>query len=96
MNTNQFDRLLGFLRRLDEAKIKYQLQNHREGALTVVAFAPGEYWEIDFLAEGSVEVERFRSDGRVHNESVLEELFALWAEPETSEMVNEHEAIAGK
>jgi hypothetical protein len=96
MNINQFDRLVAFLRRLDSAKISYRLQNYREGALSVLAHAPGEYWEIDFLADGSVEIERFRSDGRVHDDTMLEDLFALWAEPETTDTVNEHDVIARK
>src|SRR5436190_947768 len=81
-------------RRLDKARIRYWLQNSREGALSVLAHAPGEYWEIDFLEDGTVDVERFRSDGRIHDETMLEELFALWAEPETPEVVKEHDAIA--
>jgi hypothetical protein len=94
MKGNPFDRLLAFLQRLDKAKISYRLQNNREGALSVLAFAPGEYWEIDFLEDGTVDVERFRSDGRIHDETMLEELFAAWAEPETPEAVKERDAIA--
>ncbi|HYT95634.1 MAG TPA: hypothetical protein VEL76_43345 [Gemmataceae bacterium] len=84
--TTPFDRLLAFLERLDNARISYQLKNDREGALSVLAFAPGEYWEIDFLEDGTVDVERFRSEGRIHDETMLEELFTLWAEPETTEL----------
>jgi hypothetical protein len=85
MNTDPFDRLLTFLQRLDKAGIKYWLQNRREGAVSVLAHAPGEYWEIDFLDDGTVDVQRFRSDGRLGDETVLEDLFALWGEMELSE-----------
>ena len=49
----------------------------------IIAFAPGEYWEIEFLEEGDVEIERYRSNGHIDDESVLEELFALWSEEDT-------------
>ena len=94
MNTDPFDRLLRFLQSLVKAKITYRLQNYREGALSVLARAPGEYWEIDFLEDGTVDIERFRSDGEIHDVPMLKELFALWAEPETPEAVKERDAIA--
>jgi hypothetical protein len=96
MNANPFDRLLAFLERLDKARISYRLEHQREGALRVLAHAPGEYWEIDFLNDGTVDIERFRSDGGIYDEPVLEELFALWAEPETPEAVKERDSIARK
>ncbi len=83
MKANQFDKLQTFLERLEEAKIHYQLMHTRDEAVTVLAYAPGEYWEIDFLADGEIEVERYRSNGHLDGESVLQELFALWSEPET-------------
>ncbi|MBY0523910.1 MAG: hypothetical protein K2R98_10960 [Gemmataceae bacterium] len=91
-----FDQMLALLQRLDEAKISYRLQNSREGAVSVLAFAPGEYWEIDFLADDSMDIERFRSDGRIHDATMLEELFALWSEPESTDAVIENDAIARK
>ena len=36
---------------------------------------PGEKWEIEFFAEGHVEVERYRSDGQVGGDEMLETLF---------------------
>jgi hypothetical protein len=80
MTLNPFGKLLAFLERLDAAKIPYRLDHSRVDAVMVVAFAPGEYWEIEFLQDGSIDVERFRSDGEIHGESILEELFSLWSE----------------
>jgi hypothetical protein len=93
MKTELFDRILAFLQRLDKAKISYRIQNYREGALSVLARAPGEYWEIDFLQDGTVDIERFRSNGEIHDEAMLEDLFALWAEPENPEGVKERDSI---
>lgn len=84
MKGDQFGRLLAFLERLDQAKVPYTMRHSREDAVMVVAYAPGQYWEVDFLADGDIEIERYRSNGHIDDESVLEELFALWAEPETT------------
>jgi hypothetical protein len=80
---NQFRKLLALLERLDEAKIPYQLRHSRDDALMVIAFAPGQYWEIEFIEDGEIEIERFRSDGHIDDASVLEELFALWSDEES-------------
>jgi hypothetical protein len=36
---------------------------------------PGERWEIDLLRDGSIEIEVCKSDGTIHGEPRLEELF---------------------
>ena len=35
---------------------------------------PGKRWEVEFLDDGTVEAEVFRSDGAIHNSSPLDEL----------------------
>jgi hypothetical protein len=49
----------------------------------IVAFAPGEYWEIEFLDDGAIDIERYRSNGRILDENALEELFKLCSDEET-------------
>ncbi len=66
--------LLSFLNDLREAKINYRLQHQREEAIMVEVAVPGERWEIEFLEDGSVEAEVFRSDGQILDASVLDEL----------------------
>jgi hypothetical protein len=80
MKDNQFNRLLALLERLDKAKLSYQLSHSRENAIMVIAYAPGEYWEIEFLDDGEIDIERYRSNGSIADESVMEEFFALWSE----------------
>lgn len=96
MQTNQFNRLLAFLERLAQAKISYQLKHSRDDALMIVVYAPGEYWEIEFVADGDIDIERYRSNGRVEDDSVLEELFALWSHDENSstQAVSQDVAVA--
>ena len=72
---NSPEKLSRLLGRLREAKIHHQLRDTREGAVSVDVAVPGERWEIDFLEDGSVEVEVFRSDGTIDGEPKLAELF---------------------
>src|SRR5207245_1110903 len=76
MNQDKFSRLLEFLRKLDGAKIAYTLRHSRENAIMVTINIPGERWEVEFLEDDEIEVERFRSNGHIDDESVLDELFA--------------------
>lgn len=68
--------LTSFLDRLDEADIHYTLSSCKEGAITVGVTVPdGEHWEIEFMNDGDVEVEIFKSEGEIHDADMLEELF---------------------
>ena len=81
MKPDRFDKLLGFIRRLEEAKIYHQVASNRDDAISVVVTVPGQRWEIDFLADGDIDVERFVSTGQIDDESALEELFEKFSEP---------------
>ena len=67
-------RLLSFLNELRKGKIHYRLDQHRDDAIMVEVAVPGERWEVEFLDDGSVEAEVFRSDGTIHGSSALEDL----------------------
>jgi hypothetical protein len=67
--------LTTFLRRLDAFRISYRLDRVRDATMVVVA-VPGERWEVEFMDEGGVEVEMFRSDGTMADASALGALFA--------------------
>jgi len=82
MKENQFSNFLALLERLDQAKITYSLEHSRDDAVMVTVVCPGEYWEIEFLEDGHVDIERYRSDGRIHDESALGELFQLCSDEE--------------
>jgi hypothetical protein len=72
--------LSGFLERLQAANIFHRIRDTRDEAISVDVAVPGERWEIDFLNDGSVEVEIFRSDGTIGNESLLDDLFERFAD----------------
>jgi hypothetical protein len=75
------------LKQLDQANLHYTLASYREDAIMVLVTVPGERWEIEFLGDGSVEVERFRSHGEICGEEVLQELFTKYADREQTEVV---------
>jgi hypothetical protein len=43
----------------------------------VAVAVPGKRWEIEFIDDGSIEVEVFRSDGRIGDRAEIEQLFEL-------------------
>ena len=54
--------LYSFLDTLDARGISYRLDRFRTSVAVLVA-TPGDRWEIEFFEDGSVEVERFESQG---------------------------------
>lgn len=81
MKQNPFMNLMAFLDKLETHDIPHTLTRVREEALLVNVAIPGERWEIEFLTDGSVEIERFCSSGDITDESSLAELFARYSEP---------------
>ena len=75
-----FTKMMNFLDRLEGCGIAYTLTRAREEALMVSVTVPGERWEVEFLCDGSVEVERFRSKGEIEDEATLGELFTRYTE----------------
>lgn len=69
--------LLDFLDRLERHGISYRLERNRSEAIMVLIAVPGERWEVEFMDDGHVEVERFRSDGTITDEDTLDSLFAV-------------------
>ncbi|MEX2212818.1 MAG: hypothetical protein WD768_01735 [Phycisphaeraceae bacterium] len=74
------DSLYLLLDRLARAKIHHVIRHDREGAVSIDVTVPGERWEIDVLEDGSVEVEVFKSDGEIHPQSKLKDLFTRFSD----------------
>lgn len=66
--------LIGFLNKLESAKIYYKLNKVRDEAIMVEVAVPGQRWEIEFMDDGTVEVEKFVSDGDYYDGQELEVL----------------------
>ena len=77
---NAFQQLLDFLLRLEQARIHYSLAHFRAETVAVEVVVPGERWEIEFFADGAVEVEVFSSVGpngiELQGPEAIERLFA--------------------
>ena len=68
-----FKNLLEFLQVLEDKGIYFKL-NHVRNSILVEIAVPGERWEVEFMDDGTVEVEKFISEGIIHNEEVLKDL----------------------
>lgn len=73
-------KLFEFIDRLRAEKIAFSLTSVREGAIMVQIAVPGERWEVEFFANGDVEVEKFRSSGEITGETTMKELFERFAD----------------
>jgi hypothetical protein len=80
MKTPPVPKLMEFLDRLKGSRIHYNLGHHRDNAIMVQIAVPGERWEVEFFRDGSVEIERFKSDGSIFGEEHLEELFRKYSD----------------
>lgn len=76
MSNNIFSKLMAFLDNLEQANISYTLARNRDEAIMITVVVPGEHWEVEFLTDGSVEVEKFTSDGEIYGEEAFDELLA--------------------
>jgi hypothetical protein len=72
--------IISFISSLDKAKINYTIEYNRNDAISILAVVPGERWEIDFVSNGTVEVEIFKSDGELYDNSMLNNLFEKFSD----------------
>ena len=68
--------LLLFLQKLELHKIHYTIEHNRDEYIMVLVAIPGERWEVEFDAEGNIEIEVFKnSTGVYSDEHMLDKLF---------------------
>lgn len=58
------------------------MAHHRDAAIMVTVAVPGERWEVEFLSDGAVEIEKFISNGELAGKEALSKLFAHYSEQE--------------
>ncbi len=80
MKSSIFDKLILFLQNLEQQKISYTIMHHRDESIMVSVAVPGERWEIEFLNNGSIEVEKFISNGDIQGQEAIDELFTRYLE----------------
>ena len=55
--------LFEWIRRLQAAKIHFTMTTVRDGAVMLEVSVPGQHWEIEFFPDGTIEIERYVSQG---------------------------------
>jgi len=80
MRDNQLGKVLELVSRLRQAKIDYKLAHNQEDAITIEVAVPGQHWEIDCYADGTTDVEIFKSDGTIGDKTALDELFRRFSD----------------
>lgn len=94
MTMNSLKKMLDFLNKLDEYGIGYSMEHNREDTLTIFIAVPGERWEVEFHADGEVEVEVFYSGAEqddLEGEEALERLFSDYDEEDEQDEDDEDE-----
>ncbi len=71
--------LIDFLNDLEENSIHYELTKVRHSIMVKIA-VPGERWEVEFFEDGSVEIEKFISEGIIRDNKELKELFEKFSD----------------
>lgn len=69
-------KIINFLNKLEEKSIFYKLDKVRKDAIMVEVVVPGERWEIEFLEDGTINIEKFIGDGDMYDAKELEALFS--------------------
>ncbi|BAY66126.1 hypothetical protein NIES22_62390 [Calothrix brevissima NIES-22] len=82
MKSSIFDKLILFLQNLEQQKISHTIMHNRDESIMVAVAVPGERWEIEFLNNGSIEIEKFISNGDIQGEEAIDELFTRYLEQE--------------
>ena len=67
--------LISFLNMLEVRKIFYQLSKIRDESILIQVSIPGQRWEIEFMENGDIEIEKFLSNGTIFGKNELDILF---------------------
>ena len=73
-----FNRLIKFLDELEQNKIYYDIKKIRDGLLVEIV-VPGERWEVEYLSNGEIIIEKFKSDGNIFFEDELKKLIEKYS-----------------
>lgn len=71
---DKLNQVIDFLERLDSVKIYYRLNKIRDSILVEIA-VPGERWEVEFMADGEIVIEKFISNGTIFEQTEIDILF---------------------
>ena len=72
--------LFDWMSKLRAARIQFTMDSVRDDAVMLDVRVPGERWEVEFFPDGSIEVERFLSPGKIEGASALDELLSRFSD----------------
>lgn len=75
LNIDRFKDINSFLNELEERKIFYRVSKTRPESIMVEVVVPGQRWEIEFMENGEIEIEKFICDGSYYDVTELKALF---------------------
>ncbi len=70
----------GFLNKLTESKIYYKIDKIRDESILVEVTVPGQRWEVEFMEDGAIVIEKFLSCGEIFDADELAVLFRDFAD----------------
>lgn len=71
----EFKEFIHFLNNLEDSNIFYKLDKVRNEAIMMEIVVPGQRWEVEFMEDGTVEIEKFIGDGDFYDSKEIEVLF---------------------
>ncbi|MFF2529957.1 hypothetical protein [Brevibacillus sp. DP1.3A] len=71
----RLNELNDLLNKLEERHIFYRLSKIRSESIMIEVAVPGQRWEIEIMEDGTMEIEKFISDGDMYDEKELDVLF---------------------
>ena len=71
---DHLERLIAFLDELEDKKIYYKLDKVRDAIMVEISI-PGQKWEVEFMQDGTIEIEKFITTVEILDESELVHLF---------------------
>ncbi|MEO6349548.1 MAG: hypothetical protein ABIP53_02765 [Candidatus Limnocylindrales bacterium] len=72
-----FDSLQLFLDRLDAKRVTYRLGRDRDSSVKVEVHLPRVHWEIEFFANGEIELERYAATEEIQVATDTDGVLAL-------------------
>lgn len=72
------NKMLEFLDELEKRKIYYRLNKVRDSVMVEIA-VPGQRWEVEFMSNGDIQIEKFISEGKIYDESEINTLFKCFS-----------------
>lgn len=72
-------KLTTFLDELSEKKIFFKLDKIRDSILVEIS-VPGEKWEVEFMLNGDIEIEKYISTGVIGDEKELDDFWERFSD----------------